>query len=213
MKTLFLFFLALFFGLIIAIGLQITKYTIAHKAVHKLPQTHFSIADPPSASLKGNLLSFTGTVDWQSRIATQPAQLTALRQIQQGETLETKTDGAATAQFPKAGFISLAPSTQIDFAQTLPDTIVFVQDSGEATYTATKSNTPLSIRSLDLLTRIENGTSTITIAGDDNTITVQVQSGQAIEAYDDTNYVSHVVTISEGQQFIFDGGAKDYTME
>ena len=62
----------------------------------------------------------------------------------------------------------------------------------------------LSVRSLDLLSRIKSGNATVTVDSVSNTVTVAVQKGEATEAYEDSQNTSNVVTVAAGKTFVFD---------
>jgi len=212
MKNILLFFAALVIGIVLVICCQILRQTIIHP-VAPLRKTQFSLGTAPSDSLRGSVLSFSGSVGWESRTATPMTKLAKKRIIQQGEALETKDDGSVRVQFPNTATLDLSSDTHIDFAQTLPINLVLGQTKGTTTYTKAENRIPLSIRALDLLINIASGSSQIIVDPDQNLVTVNVTSGQATAAYDDTKYISHVITIPQGQQFVFDDGGRGYTLE
>lgn len=179
-------------------------------AMARAKATHFSIENPPPLSLKGNISSLSGTVSWQSRIATQPAEITAPQPIQQGEEIRTGNDGQATIQFPNLGYMIVSPGTELDMIQVLPTSAVIVQNQGSVTYHQT-GTIPLAIRSLHLLTTI-SGDATITKQADEPIITVAVQKGSAKIGFNTLQYVSVVQEITEGQQLTFHDDTREFTM-
>lgn len=167
-----------------------------------LPHSFFSFENAPSTSLKGTIATFSGEVKWESRTATQPATLTRVRSIQQGEEVYTGDDGTMTLHFPSVLSISLKPQTSLALVQTLPDNFVLTQNSGSATYEQQKM-TSLSIRSHHLLIEQNEGTMSITTNPDTTDVLLTVERGSATVAYNDNESVSKVLSIPEGKQFIF----------
>ncbi len=157
----------------------------------------------PPQSIKGNVTDMSGSVSWQSRIATESAKLTTLRQIQQGEKLETGDDGNISVDFPNYANIKLLPESKIDFIQTLSANFVINQEKGSVAYTSL-GRTHLSIRYLHLLTDMQSGQISVNIDKNKPTVRVLIIKGQITAAYNDSENVSQEKTFSQGQQFTFD---------
>jgi hypothetical protein len=178
---------------------QQTKQLVAKQA----SENTFSLAKAPSESLQGKIASFSGSVQWQSRVATQPATLKQPQTIQQGEELFTGKDGNIVVELSNGLRMSLLPNSHVNFIQTLPTSIVIKQDKGKVTYNNdVKSN--LSVTSLSLLTSLPQGTMTLNVNSDQDTILNLLTSGVAQEAYNDTNNNTQVTNLTAGKTFSFD---------
>ena len=177
------------------------------KIVTPMSASAFSIEDAPSDSLRGKITSFSGDVFWQSRIATQPAQLTFERDILQGENLLTKETGNAGVAFKNTAGITILPDTEIAFIQTLPANVVIKQLSGSAEYTKL-GNTPVSVQISDLLIDQKEGILQVSVNQDISEITVAVQDGNANVAYVDAEENSSVVSVTAGNAFVYNSFRK-----
>jgi hypothetical protein len=165
--------------------------------------TAFSLQNAPTESLQGEIVSFSGDVAWQSRIATQPAQLKTARKVLQGENVVTKNTGKVTMTFLNTTTLIMLPNTEVDIIQTLPTNMVFVQQSGTTTYTVF-GKVPVSARAQDLLVQQKQGTMNIIVDKDAATVMVKVTDGNATTAYTDSDNTSVVTPITSGQSFVFD---------
>lgn len=165
----------------------------------------FSIDDPPTQTLQGQILNSSGEIKWQSRSATEAAQLTQKVPILQGEQLETGDNGHLTLQFPDVSQIRLNPESKLYVAQTLPANLLFDQKIGSATYQKL-GQLPVSIRSGFLLIKQNEGI--LTVETDADYITVSVNQGSATIAYNDADFVSQLVEIKAGDQLIADRSAR-----
>ncbi len=170
----------------------------------------FSLEQAPSKSLKGTI-SFTGSLEWQSRIATMPALLTQPVSLQQGEIIITKDTGRATIEFPNAVSISASPNTEIEFIQTLPDNFVVLQRQGKADYKKS-GTTPLSLRILGMILKQNEGEISASIDDTGSLLTISVIKGSITAAYNDVDYLSNVLTVSEGETLTFDNETKTATI-
>ncbi len=170
--------------------------------------TAFSLAKAPSATIYGSITSLSGTVGWESRIATEPARIKVAQKVGQGEALETKEDGRVTVLFPNVGTITLLPKTYVGIIQTLPSQVVLAQTKGNVIYK--KSGTiPLSINSNSLLIKINNGQISLNINDTLPLITGDTAAGaSATLAYVDINNQSNVIIVENGQGFTFNTRTK-----
>lgn len=82
-----LFSLSVILGVILVIFYFKLTNIPSPKAIQKIVSnfTQFNPGTAPNDSLKGNIATFSGTVKWQSRIATEAAQINLPVPIQQGE--------------------------------------------------------------------------------------------------------------------------------
>lgn len=174
--------------------------------------TNFSLADPPSETLRGQIATMSGTVNWLSRTASKPVTLTSPRAIQQGEEVSTGKNGKTNILIKNDTSITLFPNSHINVIQLLPQNFVFAQDKGLVLYVNT-INVPVSIRSYDLVTILARGVITIAIDSDNQIVTITVLKGTVREGFEDRQNTSNVVTVNVGSKFIFDETTKEGTIE
>ena len=205
--VLFLLFFALGIAFIVIFRLSYRAKKSIPPLVSPIATSQFSLADAPSESLKATI-TFSGDVDWQSRVATQPSQLTSPVVIQQGESILTKDNATASIHFLNTADIDIAPKTEVDIIQTLPSNIVVAQNQGVTVYTVT-GKVPLAIRSFDLLVAVKNGKVTVTADSNQDIVTVHVIQGSATVAYDDVQYMSHTQPLVAGNIYTFDDTTKE----
>lgn len=163
----------------------------------------FSAEKPPSESLIGKVISITGDVAWQSRVATESAKLTEHISIQQGEMLETRDGGKMAVEFPGTASINLLPKTKIDVAQTLPVNMVLVQQEGTAIYKKLGA-VPISVRSHGMLVQIESGEAMVSLNSDQTIVTVTPASGAIKAAFVNDQNETQIINISYGTKVAFD---------
>ena len=197
-------------GFVIMVGYLKYKSNTATQIPRKIValKTHFSLANAPSQSVHGSVVSMTGIVNWQFRTATQASHLTSLISLQQGENIVTENVGTAHIQFADTD-IFLSPKTEVDFIQMLPSNFVIAQTSGSAEYKTT-GTTPISVRSLGLIVQILNADATITYNATETKLTVQILKGSATAAYNDLDNLSNVIPFTSGQTLIFDNGSRTH---
>lgn len=156
MKKLLYFFIFLFIGIVLGSGYYIWKSNQTNSNIERAKkETRFSIEKAPKNSEAGTIQSMTGTIKWESRIATEVAQITKPVSIQQGEELMSGEDGNAVIYYQSGLTISLFPNSHISFVQMLPTNFVLNQLKGTIEYQKNNS-IPLFIRSLHLLTQMDN---------------------------------------------------------
>ncbi len=168
--------------------------------------SRFSLDKAPSESLVGNIISMSGDVEYEARMATEAAKINSPVEIQQGESLVTGVDGKLILNFDKAVEVDMSSDTSIGIIQTLPADIVFSQSMGSAEYKKLAS-IPVSIRSKHLLIE-DNGDVTVTIDKVKPIVTVVVNSGSATFAYNNTNNISRVWTVEGGKTLTFNDGTR-----
>ncbi len=212
MKYLNIFLLFFLVGICVAIGYKVIHHTDLSVAKQNPPTGDFSIIQPPKQSVKGQIASMSGDVNWESRTATQPATLLKPRPVQQGELLETGKDGKVTVVFPNAGTIHINQSSHLEFIQTLPVNFVFSQNKGLVDYEK-KGNVPFSVRTFHLVVSLENGTYSVNTDADNDIVTIAVHAGSAKIAFNNTQYVTQIVNINEGEQYAFDDTLRQGTIE
>ena len=164
--------------------------------------SQFSLTKAPSRSLKGQITSYSGKIFYQSRVATQAAELTNINLVvQQGEDYSTKADSSLSLLFPNHLQLDLSENTELKIIQTLPKTTVFSQLNGQVEYQTLGKN-PVSVRTAFLLTELK-GKIIISRDSENNLVTIEVKSGQATLAYNDLNYLSHTLNLNAGDSFVF----------
>jgi hypothetical protein len=165
--------------------------------------TKFSLANAPSDSLQGLIASVSGNVTWLSRTGSKPVKVTTLRSVQQGEELNTGTNGTAVLRIQNDASLLLLPNSHVSVIQLLPQNFVFMQDKGSIRYENT-IQVPISVKSLDLVTLIIKGIVTITVNQKNQSVAVAVIKGNVKEGYEDLQNTSNVLTVNAGQTFVFD---------
>lgn len=204
MKYLTLFFLFLIIGIGITLGYSFWKKEKAAVVTPVSPkEKRFSIEPPPKEARIGTVSAMSGQILWESRIATQPAEIKDLKQVQQAETLETGKDGKVVVAFTDVASVTLSPDSKIEFLQTLPVNFVFRQSKGEINY-AKKGTIPLSIRSLHLLMSFSDGEYVINTDADKHSLELTIKKGSVKVAYNNLKYETQIVEIKEGEKYLFD---------
>ena len=84
------------------------------------PSFTFSIESPPSESLKGSIVSRSGTLLFESRVSTASGEFTNNVPIEQGERLITLDKSTASVNFDQFGSMTLSENADLSFIQTLP---------------------------------------------------------------------------------------------
>jgi hypothetical protein len=206
LKNIFLFLSSIIFGLLIFYGYKTWNSNPTSITIEKLNPTksQFSLNKAPSDTLSANISSFSGTVNWESRTATQSSKLLTTQKIQQGETITTEKDGKITIEFPNLITITVFPNTKLNFIQTIPTNIVISQESGDAEYT---NNTPFTIRINNLLIKPTNATIDTSI--DNEITTISVLKGSIKTAYNNQENISKTLLINSNQQLTFDNNNKE----
>ena len=171
------------------------------------PKTLFSIENAPSQSLVGKVASISGNVAWQSRIASFATLINSPVKLQQGEKINTQSNGKAVINFPQVVTITASANTQLNFIQTLPANFVVDQAQGLSIYNK-NGDIPLSVRALDLLVNIKTGTCSVLVDKDTSNIVVSVSTGLAMIAFNDTNNSTNILTINKGEEYLFNNNTK-----
>lgn len=171
----------------------------------------FSPEKAPTESFKGEITAMTGKIRWQSRTATEAAELLTVTTVQQGEKLITGQDSSLTVDFANVCWIKMESETEIDIVQTLEANLVFNQTKGRAEYKKNNSY-PLSVRVKNLLTET-NGEVIITIDQEEPIITVVSKKGTVTAAFNDADFVSQKIFISGGETLVFNDDKRTGVLE
>ncbi|MGH7203177.1 MAG: hypothetical protein ACREHC_01895 [Candidatus Levyibacteriota bacterium] len=202
MKRVLLFISLFIIGFVFAIAfMHIHQQQTTQKIAERAKTSAFSLERAPTDSLQGKIATLSGTVNWQSRVATQPAQIKKPRIIQQGEELRTGKDGTVSVQMHDGPLLTLLPNSHVNFIQTLPSSMVITQDQGTVTYRT--SGKAVSIESLSLLTILHDGMMTVSVDQTVDTARIDVTNGNTTEAFNDSNNLSNVIPVTSGHAFLF----------
>lgn len=201
MKDVKLFTICLLIGFGMTVGYLILK-TISSQSKPVLKKQTMApaylIESPPSDSLKGSIISRSGILFWESRIATAPSELKTNVQIEQGEEIITQDKSDAAINFDNFGSLFLSENSDISFIQTLPIDFVVEQKKGKIEYSV-NDKTPLSIRIRNVLVTKTSGKIRITITEDDPVILISTLLGTAKIGFNDLDNISQFFTLREGQ--------------
>jgi hypothetical protein len=207
-KYLYIFLFSFIVGVGIAFGFSFWKKEKAVIVPKISPQEEkFSIDSPPKQSLKGIITSQSGQILWQSRVATEPAEINDLKQIQQAELLVTGKESNISINFKDAVAITLSSESEIEFLQTLPVNFVFRQNKGEINYVK-KGSIPFSVRSMHLLMTFTDGEYLLNIDSENHTLELVVKKGLVKAAYNNIQYETQNIKIIEGEKFVFDDDSR-----
>lgn len=174
--------------------------------------TKFSLANAPSATIRGTISSMSGTVAWLSRTANNFVILKSKRTIQQGEDLSTGSNGKALVTIHNMALLSLSPNTHLSFIELLPQNFVINLVKGSLLYETTVQ-VPVSVVTNNLLTLANNGLFSITYDPDSSTVLVHVERGSATEGYEDSQNNSNVVQVTQGQTFLYNTKAQQGSLQ
>jgi len=212
MKKILLFLLFFGIGILGVMGYKLVKKSPG-KPIENILQTVtkpvFSVKDAPSEAVKGTILQMTGEVRWESREATEAAQITSPVIVQQGERIQTGENGNLSIEFPKASLISISPKTQIDFIQTLPINFVVDIASGSASFKKL-TDYPVSMRALHLLVDQKSGEVSVGVDEENGVVNVNIISGAIMVAFNDVNLVSQVVGFEAPQRISFNDSSRSF---
>lgn len=203
MKLVKLALLLLFLGagLVVVSSFLYPQITLA-PTKKPIKTSHFSLTKAPKKSLKGQIIDYSGEIKYQSRVATQAAELTNFSQkIQQGEDYFTEENSSLSLIFPNHVQLDLAENTELKIIQTLPTTMVFSQLNGEVEY-QTLGEYPVSVRTAFLLTELR-GNVLISRDSENSLVTIEVKSGEAKLGYNDLTYQSHTLTLKPKDTYVF----------
>jgi len=211
-NTILIFFVFLFAGCALVLGYHYWSSDFSGEITKPSITTKFSLANAPSESLRGEIASMSGTVEWLSRTAANPIQVKNGQQIMQGEEVTTGKNGWVVITIQNDAALQLLADTDLRVVQLLPQNFVFVQDKGSIEYQNTQS-VPVSIRSFDLVSILNNGTVDYVVDQKEQTITASVKKGSMRSAYEDSQNNSQVMTAQAGQTVQFDETTREGTVQ
>ncbi len=191
----------LIFGISLLIGIGISVLYIQVIALSDNKASYDGSRAPPNA-LQGSITYIDGEVLWQSRTATEAAELGGSTPIQQGETIETGDDGEVTILFDEDTLIDIFSKSSVSFTQTLPANIVITHRGGEVEYSQETATIPLSIRVGHLLVKLHEGA--ISIIFEESNVTVRVIEGSATTVYNSLEYETNYEELNKGESFFYD---------
>lgn len=219
MKNAVFFLLFLLVGLGLIIGFFLIKQNSNFSKIQNIiplgiptpTTTKFSLENAPSNSISGNITNLSGDVSWQSRIATEGATIKNPQSIQQGEDLATGKDGKVNLEFTGYLNIEISPQTELGIIQTLPVNFVFSQNQGIVKYT-NLGNSPISVRSQNLLINIESGNSTISIDPLRPYIYISVNAGSTTVGFNNSQNVTKIYNIASGKEGVYNYNLRRLTI-
>ncbi len=144
----------------------------------------------------------SGDIGWESRIATTPAKIEKPQTIQQGEKIITGENSSVILNFPQTADIDIGSDTQLEIVQTLPNSFVFRQTNGAASYEKT-GESPVAVRISYLIISLVSDKITVSLDEENQTVTVE-SNGVATVAYNDIDYITNMITLKKNQTFVFD---------
>lgn len=209
MKYINLFLLFLILGIGLVVGNYIWKHEKSAVTSKIFPtEKQFSIDPPPSQARVGEIVSMSGEILWQSRVATESARIQKVQKLQQAELLATGKDGSASATFASAVDFQMGEAAEVEFLQTLPLNFVFRQNKGNILYEKT-GDTPLSVKSLHLLTAVTKGKISINTDSEKHFIYLEIIEGAAKIAYNDIDYNTKTLELSKGDKLTYDDDKRE----
>ena len=134
------------------------------------------------------------------------------RTVQKIEAGETNILLTTVLRFQNDTSLELSPDSHVSIIQLLPVNFVFEQDKGSVTY-GNELQVPVSIRSFDLLTIVTRAVLSYTVDPTNQIVTISVKQGMVREGYEDAQNTSTVMTIKQGQTFVFDEKQKIGTIQ
>lgn len=177
--------------------------------VQSIQKQVFSIDNPPSESLKGEITEMTGNVEWEARTATQASELKIGTLIQQGEFVQTNETGNVSLQFGNAVNVKMDPKTEVNFVQTLPQSFVASIASGSAEFIKT-SDSKVSVRSYHLLIRQNDGQMSVGVDTDNGLTNINLIDGSITVAFNDKELNSKVMNYSAPQRITFNDATRSF---
>lgn len=213
MKNLTLLIVFLFLGIVVGGGVFIWNHKAEDlKRIEKITEPPFTIEHPPNNSERGMIRSMKGLVKWESRVATEASQITMPVPIMQAEKLETGDDSEVAIHFESGLDISLSQNAQIEFTQTHLYNFVFNQLKGSIEYQKS-SSIPLGVRTRRLLTTVDKGDVIIVLDDATGNVEVIIKKGSAKVAFNNSENISTVMNIKEGETLKFDHEAHEGTIK
>lgn len=175
--------------------------------------TKYSLMNAPSKSLKGEIVSMSGMVTLHLRNSTKTVRVKSPIPLQQGEEISIGSKGKAVVQIQDDALFTVSSDSQINLIQLLPINLVVKQNIGDIYY-QTNGNAGVTVISFGLLTGMSRGWATVSIGNTNNEkiVTILVKRGYVTEGYLDKQKVPHVVSVTEGDKFIYNENTRNGTV-
>jgi hypothetical protein len=209
MNKIIIFIISFLFGLIFIVDYFIWNpiQTVKEQVkITPIPENNLDpkelLDTPPGLSVQGKILNMSGDVQWESRAATEFSQITHPQTLQQGEAVRTGTNSLVELSFGENTSLNVGETSEIDFIQMLQDHFVFKQMSGTVIYTNTKT-VPISVKTSSIIVLLSEGEMKITMDKEGKTVAVTMNKGTAQIAYNNADFVSQIVNISQGDVFVY----------
>lgn len=161
------------------------------------------IENPPSITEKGEITELEGEIKFQKRGSLEFESISEPQQILQGEALITGEDGSAEITFGSNIFFTLQEETEIAVWQSLPEQFVIVHRNGIVTYT-NNTDSPFTIRSAPIIAILTNGEAEVIRDEEDGTVSLALTEGSMEIAYNNSDFISQIVELEEGDTFVID---------
>ncbi len=170
--------------------------------------TAFSLEQAPRDSVRGQIMKLEGLVLWQSRMATEPAQLREGTRIQQGEKIVTTENSSLKVHFASQSAILLNPESEVEIIQTLPIEHVFKHNQGEALYQSF-SGSSISVRSLNMILNLQaTASAMLTTYPEIEEVVIDIKTGQGTVAYNSPEFESKLWSLKRGDIFVYDSSKR-----
>ena len=212
MKNFFFVLAAFLFGFIAVIGYQYyqarqLKLVATPDPVpardQSDPEPTFALV-PPSQAINGILTIIKGKADMITRTDSEYKEASSGAQILLGESVATKEDASAIAEFSGIVTVSMGPVSELVFANLFPENIVLQQKNGKIVYVVRK---PISVRALHSLVTMNPGTVTVNII--DTDVSVTVTSGSVKLAIVDTDNTTRIYDLKTKERANIDDAARE----
>jgi hypothetical protein len=163
--------------------------------------SRYTLEKAPSETLVGTMLNLSGTVKYESRMATESALIEKAVNVQQGDIIETGEDGSVSVQFKDIAELNIKSLSKTEIVQTLPANLVFWHKSGSVVYKKIGPN-PVSVRAHRLLIDI-NGEAEIIFNKVEPAITIHALKDSVKTVFNNINNETQVVIVDEGKSMEF----------
>ena len=159
---------------------------------------------PPQQSIGATLTVLNGIITEYSRNSTEAASISDSTRLVQGDSIESDATSSAQLVFDNNLYLEMGPSANLQFIDTIPSELLLWQQDGQIEYSSTASATPITIRSLSLLTTIASSSATITVnAPKPRQITILSGLAPIKVAYQDKDANTHVVDLPPTTRAIY----------
>lgn len=203
----FLFLLLVYWlGMVLVLGVKLKSEKkvgedLVEDAVTPLIEEKIEFLDPPSYALKGVLMVRGEGVEKLPRFGQDWLKAFEGVDIFQGERIRTDQISEAEVLFEGQVEIKMRSSSELNFANLIPESFLIEQLKGEVIY---KTEKPISVKLLKTLVLLEPGEAVVEIDSNGNFVYLGVILGKAKFAFIDKNNETQVYEVLAGRRLIFD---------